>query len=406
MASLRKRLLYNPSDPVTRADPYPVYRTLRETDPIHRSPLGFWVISRHADVVTVQRDTALGYFPTSFVTRTTQAAGNPDDLVARLASRWLFSADPRLQLRFRRIMGRFLTPHSANELRPVVGRIVTELLDAIDSSDDVDFIAQFARPLPTRVLGAWLGLPDADRPRWHAWSEAIEQVLESELDPTVIRSLSESVLECDDYLQKQLAEKRANPDEGLLSAFASTTYEGVPLDDDEIVSYVSLLFGAAYETTVNLVGNGLLALIRDQEQLHLLRERPDLIANAVEEFLRYDSPAQLHGRWTLDEYRIADTVIRPGKRLIILMGSANRDPERYADPDRLDITRADPHGTSFSGGAHSCLGAHFARMEAEVAIQMVLDRFRTIGPITSPLAWRAEHIAIRALTALPVRVRP
>jgi cytochrome P450 len=404
VTSTPRGLLYNPFDPRLRADPYPFYRVLRETDPIHRSPLGFWVVSRHADVVATQRDAQLGFSPTSFAARAEQAGGDPAGPVAPVASRWLLFTDPARHRRFRRIMGRLFAPQNVAALRPLVARVTAELLDAIDPKEPVDLIGQLARPLPVRVLGAWLGLPDSDRPRWRAWSESIGRVLESVLNPEVIRSLSHSVLECDEYLREHLARQRSEPGDGMLSEFASMRYDGQPLDDDEIVSYVSLLFGAAYETTVNLIGNGLLALIRNPGQLRLLREQPDLIGNAVEEFLRYDSPAQLHGRWTFDQFQIGDTVISPGTRLIILMGSANRDPDRFTDPDRLDITRADPRSTSFSGGAHNCLGAPLARLEAQVAIPMVLDRFRGIGPVIAPLTWRAEHIALRALTSLPVRV--
>ncbi|MGI8450470.1 MAG: cytochrome P450 [Streptosporangiaceae bacterium] len=397
-------LLYNPFDPGLRADPYPVYRVLRETDPVHRSPLGFWVISRHAEVVAIQRDPQLGFSPTSFAARAEQAGGDPAGPVARVASRWLLFTDPSRHRRFRRIMGRFFAPQNIAALRPVVAGITAELLDAIDPAEPVDLIGQLARPLPVRVLGAWLGLPDSDRWRWRAWSESIGRVLESVLNPEVMRSLSHSVLECDQYLREQLARQRSDPSDGILSGFASMRYDGQLLEDDEIVSYVSLLFGAAYETTVNLIGNGLLALIRNPGQQMLLREEPGLIASAVEEFLRYDSPAQLHGRWTFESCQAGGVEIPAGNRLIILMGSANRDPDRYADPDQLDITRPDPRPTSFSGGPHNCLGAPLARLEAQTAIPMVLDRFRTIGPVTAPLSWRAEHIAIRALTSLPVRV--
>lgn len=400
----RRGLLYNPFDPAVRADPYPVYRVLRRQDPIHRSPLGFWAISRHADVVALQRDQELGFSPTSFAARAERAGGDPASPIARVAARWLLFTDPERHVRFRRIMGRPFSPQAISGLRPMVTGLVAELLDAIEADAPVDLIGQFARPLPTRVLGAWLGLPASDRPLWRSWSESIGRVLESVLNPEVMRSLSQSVLECDAYLRIHLAKRRADPGNDLLSAFVTASHDGEPLDDDEIVSYVSLLFGAAYETTVNLIGNGLLALVRHPGQLRLLREQPDLIGNAVEEFLRYDSPAQLHGRWTFRDCRIGDVVIPPGSRLIILMGSANRDPERYADPDRLDLTRADPRPTSFSGGPHNCLGAPLARMEAQVAIPMLLDRFRVLGPITGPLTWRPEHVAIRALTALPIRV--
>lgn len=400
-----RRLLYNPFDPEVRRDPYPAYRRLRETDPIHRSPLGFWVISRHEDVAGIQRDPTLGFSPTSFAARAEQAGGDPAGPVARVASRWLLFTDASRHLRFRRIMGRFFAPHRIENLRPVVTGLVTELLDAIDPAGPVDLIGQLARPLPTRVLGSWLGLPLADRPLWRDWSASIGRVLESVLNPEVMRALSDSVLECDSYLRRQLALRRDQPGDDLLSGFAGLRYEGEPLDDDEIVSYVSLLFGAAYETTVNLIGNGLLALIQHPDQLRLLREQPGLIANAVEEFLRYDSPAQLHGRWTFAECSVGGVTIPAGNRLIILMGSANRDPSRYPEPDRLDITREDPRPTSFSGGPHNCLGAPLARLEAQVTLPMVLARFGQIGPVTAPLSWRAEHIAIRALTALPVTVR-
>jgi cytochrome P450 len=208
----------------------------------------------------------------------------------------------------------------------------------------------------------------------------------------------------DRYFQALVASRRHHPGEDMLSALIEAEFEGEPITDDELIGNVVLLFGAAYETTANLIGNGLIALLQNPGQLELLRAEPALMANAVEELLRYDSPAQLHGRWTQHDLKIDDTVIPADSRLIMLIGSANRDPAQFPDPDSLDLRRPNIHPASFGGGVHHCLGAGMARLEAKIAFSRLLERFPRIRLADEPLQWRSDYVAVRGLAALRVEL--
>lgn len=403
MLKTDRELLYNPFDPALRVDPYPIYRRLRETDPVHRSPLGFWVLSRYADVVEVQRAPDLSFFSPRTMERLRVALEDPSNPAMKVG-RWLSFLDRSEHKRFRGLLGRFFTPTALEATRPLIVRSVEQLLDRFPDDRPVDLIGEFAQLLPINMLCEWLGLPREDHERCRGWAASIGRILTSVLNPEMIRRMSGAVLACDAYLRVQLAERRANPRDDLLSALLDAKHGGRPITEDELVGDVTLLLGATYETSVNLIGNGILALLSNPDQLALLREDPSLIANAVEELLRYDAPAQLHGRWAAEDLPVGGKVIPAGARLVILIGSANRDPERFPDPDRLDLRRSDAQSASFGNGVHYCLGAWVARMETQIAISMLLDRFPRIGPLTTPPQWRSDPPAIRGLKELPVRV--
>lgn len=399
----KNRLLYNPFDPALRVDPYPVYRRLRTEDPVHRSPLGFWALSRYDDVAALQRDSSLDFFSRAMYKRIKDAIEDPASPSAKIA-RWLLFTDKREHRRFRGLMGRYFTPRAVEAARPLITVKVAELLDRLPTDEPADLIAGFAKPLPMNTLCDWLGVPPEDRERCRDWAAAIGRILVSVLNPEMVRRMSDAVLACDAYLRVQVAERRRAPRDDLLSILLGAEHGGEPISDDELVADLILLLGATYETTVNMLANGIHALLRNPDQLALLRDDPSLIANAVDELLRYDSPAQLHGRWTSHDLEVGGTTVPAGSRLILLIAAGNRDPERFSDPDRLDLRRPDPKPLSFGAGAHHCLGAWLARMEAEIALSMLLDRFHRLGPIVQPLEWRSEPVAIRALKALPVKV--
>jgi cytochrome P450 len=396
-----RSLLYNPFDPALRADPYPIYRRLREKEPVHRSPLGFWALSRYADVAELQRDNSLEFFSPDMIGRIKDAMKDPASPAAKV-SRWLLFTDPREHRRFRGLMGRFFTPRAVARIRPLIAAKVEELLDRLDTDGPVDLIAQFAQPLPMAMFSEWLGIPAEDRPQVREWAAAIGRILVTVLNPEMVRRMADAVLACDAYLRVGLAERRAAPRDDLLSELLEASYGGEDISDDELVADVVLLLGATYETTVNMLGNSILALLQNPDQRELLLSERSLITNAVSELLRYDSPAQLHGRYTPHDLEIGGATIPGGSRMLLLIGAANRDPEQSVDPDRLDIRRTDPRPLSFGTGVHACLGAWVARLESEVALSMLLDRFPSIGTIAGPLRWRSEPVAIRALQDLPV----
>lgn len=398
-----KALLYNPFDPALRSDPYPIYRRLRETEPVHRSPLGFWVLSRYADVAAVQRDPSLGFFSTRLLNRVMNAGIDPASPEAK-ALRWVLFIDKERHRRFRGLMSRFFSPRSLESMGPRISAVVEQLLDRLPTDRPVDVIEEFARPLPITVLCEWMGIPRADRAGCYGWSAAIGRVLLSVLSPDMIRSMRDALDISDRYFQALVSERRRHPGDDMLSALIETEFEHEPITDDELIGNVVLLFGASYETTANLLGNGLLALLRNPDQLDLLRAEPALVGDAVEELLRYDSPAQLHGRWTLTELEVGDTVIPADSRLIILIGSANRDPAQFPDPDSLNVRRPDVRPTSFGGGVHHCLGAGMARLEAQVAFSLLLKRFPRIQLVGEPLQWRSDYVAVRGLKELRVEL--
>jgi len=399
----KRPLLYNPFDPGLRADPYPAYRRLRDEDPVHRSPLGFWALSRYADIVALQRDPSLEFFGEQTINRLKDAMKDPSGPAAKVG-RWLLFTDRQEHRRFRGLMGRFFTPRAVEAVRPLVTAKVEELLDRLPTDRSVDLLAEFAQPLPMTMFSEWLGIPSEDRAQVRQWAASIGRILVSVLNPEMIRKMADAVLACDAYLRGQIAERRRAPRDDLLSELLGATQGGRLISDDELVANVILLLGATYETTVNMLGNSILALLQNPDQREVLRGDRSVLTNAVDELLRYDSPAQLHGRYTPHDLEIGGKVIPGGSRIILLIGAGNRDPERFTDPDRLDLRRPDPRPLSFGTGVHACLGAWVARLESEIALSMLLDRFPRIGRITEPLQWRPEPAAIRALRALPVEL--
>jgi cytochrome P450 len=397
------RLFYNPFDPALRVDPYPIYQRLRDEDPVHRSPLGFWAVSRYADVAKLQRDPNLGFFSPILYDRVRDAMQDPASPSAKIG-RWLLFTDRREHRRFRGLMGHYFTPKAVESARPLIEAKVAELLDRLPLDEPTDLIAGFAKPLPINMLCDWLGLPPEDREQCIGWAASIGRVLVSVLNPEMVRRMGAAVLACDAYLRMQVADRRRAPRDDLLSILLEAEHGGEPITDDELVADLILLLGATYETTVNMLGNAILSLLRNPSQLALLRADPAVIGNGVDELLRYESPAQLHGRFTSRDLEVGGRLVPGGSRMILLIGAGNRDPEQFSDPDRLDLRRPDPRPLSFGAGAHHCLGAWLARLEAEIALSMLLDRFPHIGPIIEPLEWRPEPVAIRALKALPVRV--
>lgn len=393
---LRPAPAFNPFAPDDRADPYPTYRDLREHDPVHRSQLGFWALSRYEDVVWAQRDPRLGRFSERALSLMRRAAGadaaRPLGIVAR---RWLVLAEPDRHRRFRADMGRWFGAPAIGRLRPRLEAATDELLDAIAARRDspVDLVAALAHPLPAAVVCELVGLGPDERERCRSWAEAIGGIEEVGLSPARVRHLAEAVLDCEAHLRAALSRPRP---EGVPEELAG------PGPTAELVTHLALaLFGAAYETSVSFLGNAMLALLQHPDQAALLRGSPDAeAAAAVEELLRFDTPVQYHSRWAREELPVGGQALPAGARVLLLMGAANRDPRRYADPDRLDLTRADVHPTSFGGGPHVCLGAALARLVAQVALPRLVRRFPAAALVEAP-RWRGEPPSLRALEALP-----
>jgi cytochrome P450 len=405
MPSTGSGLLYNPFSPAFRTDPYPAYRRLRTNDPVHRSPLGFWVISRYADVAKLQADPSLDFYSPAMYGRIRDAMTDPDSPTARVG-RWLLFTDRLEHRRFRGLLNKFFTPAAVASAGQVIEAAVTDLLDQLPAGDPVDLMARLARPLPMNILCDWLGVPRQDRELCRSWAASIGRVLVSVLNPEVLRRMGDAVLACDAYFRAQLDERRRAPRADLLSSLLSAEHGDVPISDDELVADLILILGASSETTVNMLGMAIWSLLGHPDQLAVLRADSSVTRNAVDELLRYESPAQLAGRFTSHDLDVAGHTVPAGSRLTLLIGSANRDPERFADPDCLDLRRADPRPLSFGLGAHHCIGAWLARLEVEIALRMLVNRFQQIRLTGEPVQWRGDSVALRAPVALPVELTP
>jgi cytochrome P450 len=393
-------ILFNPSAPELIADPYPFYRRLRETDPLHLTPLGFHVASRHADVAAILRDKRFGK---DFIGRMTRRRG-PEFLnepVFRSMSHWMLLLDPPDHGRLRNLVVGAFTARRVDDMRPRIQQIVDEIIDRMEPQRHMDLIADFAFRLPVTVICDMLGIPEEHRQVFFTASRAFARLLSlTPLGRVEIDEQNSYSLAMAEYFRGLFERRRREPGNDLTTHLVQA--EGSALTNEELTANVILLFGAGHETTVNLIGNGLLALYRNPDQLDLLKSDLSLLPNAIEELLRYDPPVQVVNRTALEYVEeIGGISLEKGQTVICLLGAANRDPEIYSDPDRLDITRRDVQPLSFGGGIHYCLGAQLARIEAEIAIATLLRRLPSLQPndIEHP-DWRQTFV-LRGLNKLP-----
>jgi len=391
---------FNPFDPEFNANPYPFYHRLRADDPVHQHPMGFYVLTRYDDVAMILRDPRFG-------------KGGYDELLATrfgsehdrpgLGTSMLFK-DPPDHARLRTLVSKAFTPRVVETMRPHIQDIVDRLLDQVGDRKRMDVIADLAYPLPVTVISEMLGVPRDDGDTIKQWSLDLARSLDAiamPVEPEVIERGNAARRALADYFRGLVAERRKTPRADLLSALISAEEQGDKLSERELLASCVLLYVAGHETTVNLIGNGLLALLRHPDQLRQLAADPSLIHSAVEELLRYDGPVQRTGRLAGADVELRDKKIAKGTLVLGLIGAANRDPEHFPDPDRLDITRRDNRHIAFGTGIHFCLGASLARVEGQIAINTILRRLPGITLATLTPEWRSSA-TLRALKALPV----
>ncbi len=394
--------LFNPWSREFIADPYPFYRKLRTTDPMHLTPLGFHLASRHSDVTEILRDKRFGK---DFVGRMTRRSGSQilEEPVYRSMSHWMLQLDPPDHGRLRGLVVRAFTARRVEEMRPRIQQIVDKIIDRLEPHGRMDLIADFAFRLPVTVICDMLGIPEGNRDFFFTNSRVGGRLLDlAPLSRAEIDEQNTNNLAMAEYFRKLFELRRREPGDDLTTHLVQAEENGKSLTNEELTANVILLFGAGHETTVNLIGNGLLALHRNPVQLQLLKNDPSLIANAIEELLRYDSSVQVTGRTTLEAVdEIGGILLEKGQSVVCLLGSANRDPTIYQDPDRLDITRRDARPLSFGGGIHYCVGAQLARIEGEVAIMTLLRRLPDLqlDDVDHP-DWRQTFV-LRGLNKLP-----
>ena len=395
--------LFDPLAPEFIRNPYPYYERLRTTDPMHLTPFGTFVASRHAEASLVMRDKRFGK---DYVERTIRRYGPKimEEPVFRSMSHWMLQQDQPDHTRLRGLVVKAFTARRVEDMRPRIQQIVDETLDRIIPQGKMDLIEDFAFRLPVTIICDMLGIPEEHREVFYSGSRDGGRLLDPvPLTPAEIQQGNTANAMAAMYFQQLFELRRKTPGDDLITQLLQAEEDGSKLSNEELTANIILLFGAGHETTVNLIGNGLLALHRNPDQLALLKANPQLITNAIEEFLRYDSSVQLTGRVALEDIDdLGGKKIPKGESVLCLLGSANHDPAVYPDrPDRLDITRPNVKPLSFGGGIHFCLGAQLARIEAEIAISTLLRRLPDLrlDDAVNP-EWRPTFV-LRGLKRLP-----
>jgi cytochrome P450 len=416
-----------------RSNPYPFYEQLRHQDPIHwDEELGFWVFTRYADIDSLYTDERFSRAQGLMrgFQRLSEAERQIVEPVYHSFSKTVFYADPPYHTHLRGLMNHAFTPRRVERLRPYIQKIVDELLDAAQTKAEMDVIHDLAYPLPVMVIAELLGLPVSDRARFKKWSDDLFAMLgtvrHKPLD--LLERAAQSLNEMTDYVMDLSQKRRERPQDDLLTALLSVSgnAESCPhpvdtasvhgmeqpireqaapsaLTAEELVSNINILLSTGHETTTHLIGNGFLALLQHPEQMQYLQARPAYLASAIEEMLRYDSPVQITYRSALADANIEGKWIRKGDLVNTILGSANRDPDRFFEPDRFDITRNEGRHLGFGIGIHFCIGAPLVRLEAEIIFETILRRFPRISLATESLEWQ-EHPIFRGLKSLPVNL--
>ena len=397
--------LYQLLDPEVLADPYPLYARLRSEDPVHWDPfLHAWIVTRYADVLTVLHDYSADRTPT------------PDQLaemglaelspIAAVMVKQMLFLDAPAHTRLRGLASTAFTPRRVEILRGHIQQIADGLIDRVAGAGRMDVIADFASPLPAIVTAEMLGVPTDDHERLKNWSADFAEMLGNfQHNPDRVARVLRSVEEMTAYFRDAIAELRGRPREGLIHSLMTAQVDGDRLSDEEVIANCIVTMVGGQETTTNLIGNGLLALLRHPEELARLRGDPSLTPSAVEELLRYESPSQHTARMAPSDRELGGKEIRKRQAVIAVMGAANRDPERFPDPDRLDLSRPSNRHVAFGWAAHFCFGAPLARLEGQIAFDTLLRRLPGLRREEGPLVWR-ENLGLRGLTALAVSFEP
>ncbi|AKG03428.1 cytochrome P450 [Salimicrobium jeotgali] len=384
-------------------NPYPAFHSLQQHAPVHRTlmPDGHyaWIVTRYEDVVTVLKDQRFIKDFTVFLDEESRAQAHQS-----IFSRNMLFADPPDHKRLRGLVQQAFTPRMIEELRGRITEIANELIDDMQDRSQIDLIDDFAFPLPIIVICEMLGVPSEDRDKFRTWSNTL---VEASNDPEKAEKVQQHMQEFTAYLQEWMTSRQENPQDDMISKLIQAEESGDRLSEQELYGVVSLLIIAGHETTVNLISNGMYALMTHPEQMRKLQEQPGLLRPAIEEMLRFEGPVEFStDRWASETVELQGQTIHRGEHVLVALDAANRDPEAFEDPDVFDITRGRSKHLAFGKGMHFCLGAPLARVEAEVSLQALLERFPDLQLSTdaSNLEWR-PGILMRGLTELPVRLK-
>lgn len=394
--------LYHLLDPAVLADPYPLYARLRTEDPVHWDPyLHAWVVTRYADVLQVFHVMSADRTPSP----ERLAALGMEQLgpVASVMVRQMLFLDPPEHSRVRGLAAAAFTPRRVERLRARIQEISDSLLDAVIGVGAMDVMDAIANPLPAIVTAEMFGIPVEDHRKLKEWSQDFAEMLGNfQHNPGRATRVLASVEPMTTYFREAVRRQATDPTEGLINALATAELEGDRLSEEEVVANVIVTMVGGQETTTNLIGNGLLALLRHPDELQRLRENPSIMPSAVEELLRYESPSQHTARLARTDVQLGGKNIKKRDAVIAVMGAANRDPEQFEDPDRLDLTRTDNRHVAFAWASHFCFGAPLARLEGQIVLSTLLRRLHHIElVVANPVEWR-PNLGLRGLAKLPI----
>ena len=397
--------LYRLLDPVVHADPYPLYRRLREQDPVHWDPfLHTWVVTRYADVITVLLTFSADRTPTPDQMRAI-GLGSIEPIAQVMVKQMLFMDAPA-HTRLRKLCSAAFTPRRVETMASLIEDTANRLIDRVAASGRMEVIADFASPFPAIVTAQLLGVPVEDHQQLKAWSADFAEMLGNfQHNPDRVGHVLRTVEDMTAYFHDAIRQQERNPHDGLIRSLMDAEVEGQRLTEEEVIANTIVTMVGGQETTTNLIGNGLLTLLRQPDHLADLRDTPAIIESAVEELLRYESPSQHTARLAPHDVMLGGKLIRKGDAVMAVMAAGNRDPERFPDPDRLDLRRQNNRHLAFGWAAHFCFGAPLARLEGQIAFATLLRRLPGLALTDEPLAWR-ENLGLRGLKTLPVTFRP
>ena len=397
--------LYHLLEPGVLANPYPLYHRLRKEDPIHwDSYLHSWVVTRYNDVVTVLQDFSAARTPTPEQLR---GLGLSElEPVAKVMVRQMLFRDAPAHTRLRSLAASAFSPTKVEALRHHIQEITDNLIDAVISKGRMDVIADLAGPLPAILTAELMGVPVEDCSQLKGWSRDFSEMLGNfQHNPGRTGVMLKTAEQMTDYFRRRVRAKACQSQAGVVHAFMNAEVDGDRLTEEEVIANSIITLVGGLETTTNLIGNGLLSLLRNPLQLQMLQANPAFFPSAIEELLRYESPIQYTARVAPADVDLRGKLIRRNQAVIAVVGAANHDPERFRDPDRLDVTRQDNRHLAFGWAAHFCFGAPLARLEGQIALSTILGRLRSLSLDATPLVWRT-NMGFRGLEALPVTFNP
>lgn len=392
-------------EPEVLANPHTIYNILRDRDPVHWDPyMHAWVVTSYPEVVTVMMTYSADRTPApAYLDKLGLSFMTP---FAQMMLQQMMFMDGASHYRLRSLCASAFTPRKVEGLRDVIKEVAEDLIDKVIASGQIDMIMDFANPLPATVTARLLGVPEEDHQQLHDWVLDLAELLGNfQHHPDRVVAIVKSMEDLKDYIRLRMEEQKVESNGGLIDSLMKAEVDGNRLTDDEVIANTIITLIGGHETTTNLIASGFLTLLRDPESYQLLHSRPEIVNSAVEELLRFESPVQHTARIAPDDMQLGGKTIKKGSRVVAVLASANRDPKRFPDPDKLDLLRTDNRHLAFGWAAHFCFGAPLARLEGQIAFETLVRRLKNPVLLTQDLRWR-ENAGLRGLADLVVGFDP